>query len=571
MEENVIFDRLVSGLPLGERQNLLQKLNSYSDISGDPLYVDDEKTASSGDLSSDFSALPWYYRLWYFILSFFKNKAPMDIFGDHQVAVLGKKIEERAPGVYDYQERMLLPAFYLHIERLKEASRFFYTALDTSVNRDKGAFFAFLGSLEMPDIHKYLEAETDPKAIAQRNPGITETELRQIAFRAMEGAFALITEDQRNTMYSAARSLNCLKGLSSFLFDRLMMAFAMKPAQNGMSCPVNVAKDLLVTLNNILLSLKIVPPMTLLQSLFIFILQERSSDPGFNIDREINLLSTKAEQSLAVIRDFNKQVPLAWIIRCAARNMSFTPREMSGGEDWFAVYRDYWKRRIDLLYAACQKDRRRRELLAAFQGFLNGAELKPLENIESTANPGGVPVKGAFALSFLLAFNTTLFIPEINRILKPVLLEGEFDKAENRLEFTESYNILMRLETDIKKFEQDISPSGDYGKRYAQVRQDISSLPVKRRKIQLALDDIRRESETILKQVKEASFSMINLLNGILGHDTKGRYGTLTNFTAIAGKDGLFTTEMDKTIQQFETLSELLNGIDIMETVEDGR
>jgi len=565
MAENLVFDKLVSSISLDERQNLLERLKNQSNISSAILYFEDKEVIPARDMDAEFAALPWYSRLGYFILSFFKTKPPVVIFGDNRVATLGQRIDERTPGLYDYQERMLLPAFYRQIEKLKEAARFFYSALDTSVNRDKGVFFAFLGSLEMADVHKRLESDTEPNRIAEKYPEAPEPELRQSAFKAMEDAFTLITEDQRDTMYFAARSLNCLKGLSSFLFDRLIMAFSTKNAQDGPVCSINVVKELLISLNNILLSLKAVPPMTLLESLFIFILQERASEPGFDMNREIRLLLAKAEDSLTVVRDFNKKVPLAWIIRCALRNMSFMPQEISGGEDWFVVYRDYWRRRIDSKFSDFFKDRRRRALLEAFRHFLKGHNLKALVGAQSESNPDGLPVKGAFALSFLLTFYSAVFMPSTNKILRPILIDGEFNKKENRIEFAEGYNNLIKLEDEIKKFDMEISAVGEYGKRYAQARQEVSSLPVKRRKLQIILEDAQEDVEKILASARKASRSMVNLLNGFLGRDQKGKYDILNNLASIAGKGNEFINGLTEAHQQFQTLVKLLDDIEAME------
>ena len=568
MAENMVFDRLVSSISLDERQNLLQKLKSHSSMTSGILYFDDNEGVAAGDLEAEYAALPWYSRFWYVILSFFKTKPPVIIFGDHQVAVLGQKIDERTPELYDYQKRMLLPDFYRQIEKLKEAARFFYSALDTSVNRDKGVFFAFLGSLEMADVHKRLEEETQPQVIAEKYPDTPEIELRQHAFKAMDDTFSLISPDQREVMYFAARSLNCLKALSSFLFDRLIMAFNAKNGQDGASCSVNVVRDLLVTLNNILLSLKAVPPMTLLESLFIFLLQERSEEPGFDVNKEIRLFLAKAEDSLTVIKDFNKKVPLAWIIRCAARNMSFAPHEISGGEDWFVVYRDYWRRRIEANFADYFRDRRRKGLLETFRYFLKGQGLKTLGNTQSDSNPEGLPIKGSFALSFLLTFYSAVFMPTINKILRPILIDGEFNKKENRVEFTEAYNNLIKLEDEIKKFDYNISPSGEYGKRYAQARQDVSALPVKRRKLQIVLEDAQEDVNKILDQARKASRSMANLLAGFLGRETKTKYDTLANLSSVAGKEADYNKGLSETLQQFQTLTKLLDDIEVM---EDGR
>ena len=558
------FDVLVSGLSLEERQNLLEKLKSQSMISYEPLYYEDDETVHVEDVETEYPKLPWYSRLWYFILSFIRSKAPIKIFEDHRVAVLSKKIEDKSPGLFDSKKGLLLPAFLRHMEKLKEAARLFYSTLDMSVNRDRGAFFAFLGSLEMPEVHRKLLYVTDPKFIMEKNPEIAEVELRQRALKSMDDAFAKITEANRNAMYINARSLNCLKELSSYLFDRVLMAFS--SAANGETCSVGIVRDLLVNLNNILYSLKDIPSLPLLESVFVFLLQERIGEPEFDINQEIRAQLSKADKNISVIRDFNKRVPLTLILRCYTRDMSFRPFEISGGEDWYFSYRDYWKRRAESLYTDYMKSRRHEYLLNSFRYFLKGRNLRMLENTQTESNPEGMPVKGSFALSFLLSFYSVIFIPEINRIMQIILIDGDFTSGDNRVEFSVYYNYLIKLEDEIRKLENDISPEGDYGKRYAQAKQDMSSVQIKRRKIQNVCGEASEDALNIISGIRESSRGMINILNGILGRDSRAKYDSLTNLDMMVGKNDQFITRLDETIQQFQRVLTILDEIDVMET-----
>jgi hypothetical protein len=416
----------------------------------------------------------------------------------------------------------------------------------------------------MSEIHKHLEADTDPDRIAAGNPAAGEAELRQSAFRAMENAMAGVSEDQRAAMYKSARSLFCLKELSSFLFDRVIMAFGFEAS--GQVCSVNVIRDLLETLNNILCSLRDPPPLTLLESLFIFATQEKAGEQGFEINKEMRSLLSRAENALATIREFNRQVPLTLILRCANRDMSRRARPVSGGEDWFSVYREYWKRRIEGRFAEYMRLRRHRDLTDSFRHFLKGTNLKILDNVVSESNPDGIPIPGVFALSFLLTFYSAVFMTDINKVLRPVLIDGEFYKRENRTEFTESYNDLIKLEDDIRKFEGDISSAGDFGKRYRLARQDMSSLPVKRRKIQIVIEDASREAFRIIERVRAACKTMINIINGILKKDTDGKYDTLANLSQLAGRGNVFIAGLTESSNQFKRALQLLDDIEVMET-----
>ena len=565
MVENANFNKMASNLSLDERQNLLKKLKVQSTMSSEPLYFDEDTVIPVSDIETQFAKLPWYYRVWYLILSIIKSKPPVKIFEDYLVSTLGMKAEEKAPGMYDYHRGLLLSGFLRYLEQLREASRFFYNALDISVNRDKGAFFAFLGSLEMPDIHKKLHIDTDPLKIIEENKDLQEAELRPIALARMENALKGITDEHRQAMYFNARSLYCLKELSFFLFDRITMAFSNKAGSGGEACSANLVRELLISLNNILLSLKVVPPMPLLESLFVFTMMEKSGDDNFDIDRETRHLLARAENSLGVIRDFNKRVPLTWIIRCCTRDMAYAPRVITGGEEWFVVYRDHWKNQIDSIFKNFVKDLRHKELINTFGQFLKGAALKTLGNTQTTDNSDGMPVREAFALSFLATFYSAVFIPDTNRYLRPILINGNFNDNEAKAEFAESYNNLIKLDDDIKALEYEISVEGDFGKRYSQAQQEMSSLPVKRRKIQIIMEDVSKDAGGILERATESARRMIKIVNGIMGNDTRGKDYSLANLNKIAGKDSQFTEGLEEVISQFDKMLKILGDIDTIE------
>jgi hypothetical protein len=343
------------------------------------------------------------------------------------------------------------------------------------------------------------------------------------------------------------------------------MAFSCDDSTQDYTCSANIVREQLITLNNILYSIREPPPMTLLESLFIFILQDRAGEPEFDINTEMRDLLSRAEDALVLLRRFNKQVPLTRILRCTSRNLSLSPKVISGGEDWFMVYREHWKHRIEMQFTEYLTTRRRQEILDTLGYFFKGTNLKMLGNVVSDSNPEGIPLKTAFALSFLLTFYSTVFIPEINMIIRPILIDGDFYKPENRIEFTEGYNDLIKLEDLIKKFEGKIAPSGDFGKRYALARAEMIALPAKRRKIQIVMEEVDEEAEEIIRQATRAMQIMVNVLGGILKKDSMGKYDTLSNITKLAGKGTAFVTGITESMQKFQKALQLLNDIIIME------
>ena len=189
------FERLASQLSLEERQALLAKLTSYSVLSKEVLFHEEE-IPPKVDVERQYNEEVLYYKLFLIILSFFKGKPVLKLYEDRLIASIGIHIEGRAPGLFDYRRNLLLSGFLEEIQSLKESARFFYEALDISLNRDKGPFFSFLASLELDFVHRRLLTETDPEAIAAGNSELTESDIRNTAYRTLEGIFQTINEDE---------------------------------------------------------------------------------------------------------------------------------------------------------------------------------------------------------------------------------------------------------------------------------------------------------------------------------------------------------------------------------------
>jgi hypothetical protein len=523
MAEMDTLERLVTGLSLDERQKMFEKLQSRASLSGESLYpappADDAEQSLPAE--KQYAVLPWYYRLFYFILSIFKSRAPYQIFADARIGKLGRRIDAEYPGFYDYRQGFLLADFNRLLTTLKGDARFFFEALDISVNRDRGGVYSFLGSLEMPEIHRALETELEPQNLREKNPVLPDTELRQAALRDMEEIFARMTEVQRVAMYRNARSLYCLKELASYLYDRVLMVFS--PREGILVCPVKMVRELLESLNNILFSLKEPPSLALLESLFIFILQARAVEPGFDADRELQRLLNRAEGAMVNIRNFNRRLPLTLILRCGNRDMTYAPRQITGGEDWYTVYRDYWRRHITLRFADYVHERRRSELQDLYRKFFPDMEPAVLANAAPEGSTDGFPLGGALSLSFLLSFYRLVFVPELVPLLTPLVTEGGFIAREDHAGFAGSYDDLVRLGGDIQVLDGKIGPEGVYGERYVQARQEMSSLPVKRRKIQLLLEDADEEASRITGRTRTAIGSLAAAIAGITKKDSGGR------------------------------------------------
>jgi hypothetical protein len=96
-------------------------------------------------------------------------------------------------------------------------------------------------------------------------------------------------------------------------------------------------------------------------------------------------------------------------------------------------------------------------------------------------------------------------------------------------------------------------------------KQDMSSLPVKRRKIQIILEDAARDAGDIIERTRDAIHRMILILNGILKNSFDEKYDTLGNMDKIAGKGPAFVNGVNDSIQKFKQTLQLLDDIEMME------
>ncbi|MDR0759910.1 MAG: DUF5312 domain-containing protein [Treponema sp.] len=569
MDGGSTFEQLVRVLSPGERESLLQKVKDKLTHDQEPLYVDKDDSVVEVEVEEAYARLPWFYHVVFFVLGFFSAKPPFKLYQDRELAKLGRIINSQAPGFYDHSKSLLLPGFYEELINLKKSSRFFFNALGVSVGQDKGAFFAFLGSLEMEDIHKRLVQETDPVTVAEQNPGVSPMELRRIASRKMEDVIDLIDENQRTAMYANIRSLYCLKQLSSFVFDRMIMAFSTDLSAGGMTCSVLSVRGLLVNLNNILFSLREIPSMSLFEALFVFMLQEKAKKPRFDIEAETQKFLDRAEYSLAAIRKFNRATPLTLIIRCASRDLSLSPALISGGEDWLVVYREYWKQSIKDQFTWYLRAARARELQKSFQSFFTGIDMEPLENMESEANPNGIPVKEALSLSLLRTYHAEVFAKN-TAVLNTILINGEFYNRADRLEFSSSYSDLNQLGEVINDFDYQLSSLGEFGLRYAATQEGLTLPALKRRKMLGIVDEVNYAAVQIIEKSKTALTTMLGILNGIIKGDSISKYNTLVNFSTLAGLGSVFSDNISLAAQNIQTVLMLLDEIRFMDTEQHG-
>jgi hypothetical protein len=275
-----------------------------------------------------------------------------------------------------------------------------------------------------------------------------------------------------------------------------------------------------------------------------------------------------AEKALFTIRSFVVKVPLARILRCAAKDIGYEPVEISGGEDWFSLFREKWLSIITNNFNEYILARKKTELTSALTEFFKGQELEQIEYARSDEQQDGVPVRGALVLSFLLTFHKHIYMGEMNNILRPILIDGEFYKRENRTDFTEAYNELIKIDDMINTLKKKLLPSGEWGKQWKQINSDIQSVAIKHRKLSIFFEDVNINVDKITEKAKEALQTMGNVLSGIVQPDSGGKFDTLSNMAKVAGKTSDFAEGLALALRNTKTALRLFNDIEQLEVTD---
>lgn len=538
MAEQSVFDALVATLSVGERRDLLERIRRSAPVSTEPLFTDEALPEGPKiDLRTKSEQLGFFTRLVLFLRRLFSGRSIEELLVSDELRTIARTVEVRFPGLLDYKRSLLLEGLFEQLRGLRDSARFFSEVLATSFDKDKGAFLAFLVSIEIPELHARLLEETDPVSWAEKNSGASETEVRSAVLGSYEDILQSLSEDKRRTMYQDLRSLFFLRRLGGFLFERLLSAF--KPGQSasgGAAATFAESRDLLLQLGDILLSLSSPPSVELMEALFVFSAGEELGKPEYDAEASLGAKLAATEEALERIRSFNVRVPLVELLRLVTGDPAYRPRELPGGEDWFATYKAFWKERVERGMEAYRVERRYRETVAEIASFLGKVEPSSLVNVSREGSPETPPIQLELALVFLEGFYRGPFLRELNRPLKILLVEGDFYRKENRIEFTDAYNELLHIPENLAGFDARLSPEGEIGSSYALAKNELISLQLKRRKIQGIERGAEDEAERIVRRIANALNELVLVLRGVLKGEAGGRYDSLQNLSFLDGK-----------------------------------
>lgn len=535
MEHESTFESLALDLSPSERSDLLERLRRSFTVSSEPLYQHTHTVEQHIDYKVAYRELSLVTRMFITIRSWLGAGTKEELVKERFLNAIIKEIEATSIGLIDPRRRVLQEAFFRELTTLRSAARYFYDLLDRTLEKNRAAFFAFLGSLEFESVHEELSTETDPYAFVTKNSLANDSDVKLAINAAMETAITKIDEDQRRMMYKDVKNLYVLKKLSSFLFDRFLAAFQTNTA--GLKeLSMYSAADQLAELAANLSSLDQPPSTRLMEAIIGFALNDDIGREGFKLEEAVSKELANAEKALTAIRSFNVRVPLEAILKVSNDDPNWQCASTGGGEDWFTIFKSYWRNRVDHRFQRFSAERRIAQLESDIQAIVGKETPTWFLNLSEEGNEKSPPMRFARSLRFLEAFYHQTFLGDINRYLKIVLLDGEFYKRDNRLDFTDAYNEILQIGDLLKKIDNRLGMEGELGAAYAQARTELSSMQIKKRKVESTIKVAEVEAESILARSNNAIGRMQEILKAILSREARGKYDSLSNLAHIEGK-----------------------------------
>ena len=530
-----VFDRLAREISKDERRSLLSKIGETQDLNEEPLRAAEKADTEPILLEREFAELGFFARLRIIILGFFTGRGRNRLTEEYLIRKIQKKVERAAPGIVDFQREYLNPRMYQTIAKLRSAMNIFRRPLIRALEGDKPDFYALLGKMEFEDIQMRLEKETDPQKLAHERPEAIPIEIKRQMDSIFEGILEDIIPDRRRRMMAHTTALARLRTLVRFPYERLLDAFPPSDKGAGGPAPLRSVKDGLLELGDALWAFQAPPSTTLLEALFLFELQETIADDEDRLETELTDRMDKAAAALDIIRKTNADIPWGNLLKALAEDIQYAPRPVGGGEDWFRVFKEFWKERLGIRYRNWSDQKRLTDLLRGLT-TLWGLDLIPLvPGYRAQDYPENFPPRHEGSLAAVHALFLEILQGRLYHALNLIKIDGKFYKKDNRREYEEVFGRLLRMPDKVRSLTHKMRPDGEYGVRRAELIRELSAGEDTSIRIRDLVRNLDRECQNLSVPIIGDLKALTRLLKGIL-EGSGGTYDTLSNMSEIGGQ-----------------------------------
>ena len=539
MDQSSAFDQLARALSTEERQRLLERIESAFAEPNEPLAGGRSDDSEGTEVEWELQRLNLLQRMFLALIAFFTNRSKPSIMKDILLRRLRNRIVNRYGGLIDFRSSFFTEKMYGELSALSNSVHFFGAPLRQALGYSKPDFFAFLVGMELPDVGTRLEEEID--SVFQRS--MDSLAVSDISKKDVIADFGAIAEgmrpEEKRIVYDDAQALYTLSRLLQCPFAEVLSSFREDPETGAHECEFQSTRAALIRICESLCSAEYAPSSTALHSLFLFTFRERLDEEEFDLEESLRTALEQAHGALETIRSFNERVPLVLIIRYITQDLSFKPKKIGGGEDWFVSFKEFWVRRIETTFNRLNLWKKTRQIAESAARYLDLRELKGFSRLGPAMDGDRARIRFDLTLAFLHHFVTHVF-KKVHRSLDFISMSGEFYKEQNRKEFMDAVDYLSNLREKLEYMQNRLSEGGDLYLKVAGIEDDDVNAKGKEKRIAELLSEFDEQSLTVIEKAVQAVNSSILLLGGILHGEPGARYDTISNFNSIGGRNNRY-------------------------------
>lgn len=534
-EEKSTFDELVSGISAEERSFLLSKLNQNSTEIIPPL----QNTRENYDTLSIEMKLKTesvFYKFVLWVRAVFTKRDISDVYNEDLLDGIAKKINKQHPGLIAHNRKLLFSIFYERLKELKLVSDFFMPHF-SSFSDNPGRFYVFLSMFVAPGITDAINKEADPYSIPfEREP---TAELRTSLLKRMDAILKDINPSAKENLYTAICAINWLMQFSNLPFIHFLAQFTAIISESY-TCPYINARVDYGSFSKVLADTATISN-EVLQALFLFPLKRTSK--VLNIDNEtekaLKEFLAQSASYLSIVQAFISSVPIVPMGKIINDDYDWQAPSFGAAENWFAKFKDEWKRVFDERWESWLRDRKKDQLKHILDKTFGLSAFPELKYRPWTTLWGGV----AFRCEMTGGFLSWFALEKFEMVIEPLnilILEGIFMNNENRTELSEAMNDLSDVVHQISNFVYSLAPEGVLGSVFLKIQNEHARTVKNQNTIESMI--LNAESNIRMYQTRlcDACRSIERVMHGILDEEKTRGYDSIQNLTTIKGLDNSY-------------------------------
>ena len=534
MKKGDVFEQLADNLDDNERKAMLDEikedLKKHQKVENKDDIKKVKKEKEYKLLEKEYENTSLIDKIQLFIKKLLTGKSIYILMKEKILKNLGKSVEHDYPGFVDIKESRIKEPFCNEINLLKNSLSDISEMIKVIENYGKAEFYQFIAASEMTELEKTLEKNTDPDFILRTGVISERDKVRTEIIRQYHEIIESIDSMEKEKVYEIIRGFFLLKEIVYYNFDSFQRKFEYEPNGNKFSSFGNCRKfirELYEVMHNITSSSA--PFKKVLKYMAEFYYEKGDASGKISKDDYMAKMLVKLNADFKAIETFVKNAPLKNLIKYLYKDLHYEPGIISGGEEWFNVYKNYLKEKIDNKYDVFLSNQKKGDVIKKLRHYI--VSIPEEKDLKFSVEIKDRIYKFEYAnlLFYLKELKNTFYQNKIERIVSSILLDGVFYKDANKKELYEAYNFINNLDNDFRDFLKRIDPEGDEVKSIRKYSFEEKSMKLQKKKIERFISEINSILSEKYSEYYDSFLSVSKVLYGIVNGNVGGKYDTLSN------------------------------------------